>query len=322
MNTPYFEKYRLFYQSYELLEKELLSMQEFIHFSDENLSVYSVKLLDFIIHCNIEIESLLKEIYKQEKNVDKVEINEAFKFAIAEWKIDKKYILFANQYFYFNDFEITPFAYQNSENKNLTKIYNALKHDRVNNLNKATLEVALNCLGALFILNLYFGYEKYYVLYAEHDKIEGYMNFKSEVFQPSYATIDRILYWAFIEDDVENIEVDDFILYEVYDFDKFEKAEKNINISNENKRLSYLDNQNIKFQESLNEVLSKISKIKKSKKLDLYMKMLEDMPHRMSFDRENPLFDLIYDHYPKVRNLLNKDFCLRNMNDKYEKMFL
>lgn len=54
------EKERLFFQIYQSLEKELLEMTDYIHFSENNLDVYSVKLANFILRANVECESLLK----------------------------------------------------------------------------------------------------------------------------------------------------------------------------------------------------------------------------------------------------------------------
>lgn len=39
-------------------------MTDYIHFSDKNLDVYSVKLANFILRAKVECESLLKELVK------------------------------------------------------------------------------------------------------------------------------------------------------------------------------------------------------------------------------------------------------------------
>ncbi|WP_349652074.1 hypothetical protein [Lactococcus lactis] len=59
------EKERLFFQIYQSLEKELLDMTDYIHFSERNLNVYSVKLANFILRANVETGSLLKELLKR-----------------------------------------------------------------------------------------------------------------------------------------------------------------------------------------------------------------------------------------------------------------
>lgn len=58
-------KRKTFFQIYQSLEKELLEMTDYIHFSENNLDVYSVKLANFILRANVECESLLKELYKK-----------------------------------------------------------------------------------------------------------------------------------------------------------------------------------------------------------------------------------------------------------------
>ena len=72
------EKERLFFQIYQSLEKELLEMTDYIHFSENNLDVYSVKLANFILRANVECESLLKELYKKTKHFNS--LSEAKRF--------------------------------------------------------------------------------------------------------------------------------------------------------------------------------------------------------------------------------------------------
>ena len=40
-------------------------MTDYIHFSENNLDVYSIKLANFILRANVESESLLKELFKR-----------------------------------------------------------------------------------------------------------------------------------------------------------------------------------------------------------------------------------------------------------------
>ena len=113
------EKERLFFQIYQSLEKELLGMTDYIHFSENNLDVYSVKLANFILRANVESESLLKELFKRtehykgltqkEKNLELenntyTEVNEVY-------KLEKKTIYIASEIFYFQDKYSEPFIH-------------------------------------------------------------------------------------------------------------------------------------------------------------------------------------------------------------------
>lgn len=160
------EKERLFFQIYQNLEKEILDMTDYIHFSEKNLNVYSIKLANFILRANVECESLLKELYKKTEHFKKLSPKEqqkaleknTYREVNKVYNLDKKTIYIASEIFYFQDKysePFIPFKYEKN-NKDSYKIYNAIKHDKVNNLEKADLETAINLLGTLFVLNLYF----------------------------------------------------------------------------------------------------------------------------------------------------------------------
>lgn len=60
MPTP-----NLYWPVYKNLEKEFLSIADFIHFSDDQANVYSMHIADLILRCAVEIEALSKELYCQ-----------------------------------------------------------------------------------------------------------------------------------------------------------------------------------------------------------------------------------------------------------------
>lgn len=204
------EKERLFFQIYQSLEKELLEMTDYIHFSDNNLDVYSVKLSNFILRANVESESLFKELFKRtehykgltkkEKNLELE--NNTYTEVNAVYKLDKKTIYIASEIFYFQDRysePFTPFKYEKN-GKDSHKIYNSIKHDKVNNLKKADLETAINMLGTLFILNSCF--------YPE--LINKHQDERSKIFRGRRAYIEPLFLSMFDEidklnkDEVEN----------------------------------------------------------------------------------------------------------------------
>ena len=54
---------QFFWNAYKRLEKEVLALSEDIHFSDEQLGVYSSKIGDLLVRIAIEVESLSKVLY-------------------------------------------------------------------------------------------------------------------------------------------------------------------------------------------------------------------------------------------------------------------
>jgi len=53
----------LYWPVYLKLEKEVLSIADAIHFSDDQITVYSIQIADLIVRCAVEIEALSKELY-------------------------------------------------------------------------------------------------------------------------------------------------------------------------------------------------------------------------------------------------------------------
>lgn len=54
----------LYWPIYKNLEKNLLELSQFIHFSDDQESVYSLYISDLLIRTAVEIEAISKELYK------------------------------------------------------------------------------------------------------------------------------------------------------------------------------------------------------------------------------------------------------------------
>jgi hypothetical protein len=204
------EKERLFFQIYQSLEKELLEMTDYIHFSETNLDVYSVKLANFILRANVECESLLKELYKKTEDFNslskaeqtKALENSTYKKVNAVYKLDKKTIYIASEIFYFQgkySEPFIPFEYKKNK-KDSHQIYNSIKHDKVNNLEKADLETAINMLGTLFILNSCFYPELINKNQDERSKIfRGRRAYIEPLFLSMFDEIDKLN-----KDEVEN----------------------------------------------------------------------------------------------------------------------
>ncbi|CEF52270.1 hypothetical protein LGMT14_02197 [Lactococcus garvieae] len=111
------EKERLFFQIYQSLENELLEMTDYIHFSDKNLDVYSVKLANFILRANVECESVLKELFKKtdyyeslsEKDKKKKLDNSTFVQVNKKYNLLEKKVFIASEIFFFEEKYSEPF---------------------------------------------------------------------------------------------------------------------------------------------------------------------------------------------------------------------
>lgn len=158
---------QLFWNAYKRLEKEFLALSEVIHFDDNQKGVYSSKIGDLLVRAAIEIESLSKVLFDEEGGIKPGKRNLSFdsdclSFLEDKWKIGQKTIFVSSSSFYFEDDKIkilTPLckSSERGDNTSLWKqAYQAVKHDRVKNLQLGNIENLLNALGALFILNIYY----------------------------------------------------------------------------------------------------------------------------------------------------------------------
>ena len=136
---------QLFWNAYKRLEKEMLALSEVIHFSDDQLGVYSSKSGDLLVRTVIEVEGLSKQLYFDNggpKSRDKHPYfdTDCLKFLEEKWSLSKKKISVNSPYFYFEKDEnliYTPLdkAFNNGKDSSKwQRAYQAVKHDRCNNL--------------------------------------------------------------------------------------------------------------------------------------------------------------------------------------------
>jgi len=150
---------KIYFPVYKSIEKEVFELASSIHFTDKQVNVYSLKIADLILRCSIELESLVKDIYREEIKKEPISPGECFKWLEENRHISKKAIILVSHYFHFNETftpSFCPFDYKNDSDDDYYAQYNAIKHDRVKNLHKATINVLIRVLGALYILNIYY----------------------------------------------------------------------------------------------------------------------------------------------------------------------
>ena len=185
----------LFWPVYKNLEKEVLKIADYIHFSDDQTKVYSMHIADLIVRCTIEIEAISKELYlrlKGNENPSKDDVSkkdlyfdtDCIDLLVKEWNIDKKKVIVSAPTFYFEcdcNRILTPLKKANKSGDKASrwkKAYQALKHSRKDSLSMATIENLINAMGALYILNLY--YKDECIEVSEYSKFD--MSLGSDIF--------------------------------------------------------------------------------------------------------------------------------------------
>lgn len=179
----------IYWPVYKNLEKELLNLTYSIHIDNSQLKVYSSKILDLIIRCAIEIESISKELYLEEGGADTGNIKydeTAIKFLNKKWLLDKKVVIISSANCFQTNKILIPFEKKEPrKNGKLTfkwnLCYQAIKHNRRENLPNGNLENLFSIISALFLLNLYFKKEQFKL--GEDSKGNNFShNLGSEIF--------------------------------------------------------------------------------------------------------------------------------------------
>ena len=169
--------HNFYWPVYKNLEKEFLMLADYVHFSDDQVKIYSMRIADLIVRCAIEIEALSKELYgllggdmspltEDGKKRDLYFDTDCIALLDEKWHICKKEVSVSAINFYFES-EIhrvlTPLKKANKRGSSGSKwkqAYQAVKHDRGNSLKMATIENLLNAMAALFVLNVYYRDER------------------------------------------------------------------------------------------------------------------------------------------------------------------
>lgn len=172
MPTP-----NLYWPVYKNLEMEFLKLADVVHFSDDQINIYSMHIADLIVRCAVEIEALSKELYEilggnmqpkddQGNSRDLYFDTDCLALIDQKWNICKKQITVSSANFYFTEEKNRVLIPLHKANKRGTsgskwkQAYQAVKHDRRKTLKKATIGNLLHAMGALYILNLYYKDER------------------------------------------------------------------------------------------------------------------------------------------------------------------
>lgn len=188
-------KENLYFPVYQKIENEVINLTSSIYFSDEQINVYSLQIADLIIRCSIELESIAKDIYRENNGKDPQKPGDAFVQLDQQWNLSHKVLTIISPYTHFKNVycpDFAPFDYQAKSPDDYFSTYNAIKHDRVNNISKANINSLIRVLGALYILNIYYRNE---IIPLDQDRYGSKANrsLGSDFFAYSIAPLDGIV---------------------------------------------------------------------------------------------------------------------------------
>ena len=162
----------IYWPVYKNLEKELVELSNQVHIDDKQLDIYSVKITELLLRCSVEIESISKCLYFRlggttPTDKDLYFDTDCIQLLEDKWLLSKKQVIASSLNFHFLREEnqiLTPLKKANkrgTSSSDWKKAYQAVKHDRGNNLLKGNLKNLIRAMAALFILNLYYKNDKF-----------------------------------------------------------------------------------------------------------------------------------------------------------------
>ena len=173
------------------LERDFLKLAEYVHIDDYQLDVYSVKIADMLIRTVVEIESIAKALYFNNGGVKADDNNlhfdrDCFGFLDPLWELGKKEILVVSPSLYLEkkNKTIHPLKHCSKSGSSApvwARAYQAVKHNRIKELQRGNIWNLLLALGALYILNLYYSDETYEYI-DEGKVIISNLSFGSQLF--------------------------------------------------------------------------------------------------------------------------------------------
>jgi hypothetical protein len=200
------QKINLYWPIYKNLEKEVLELSYSIHFHDKQASVHSVKTAELLLRCAVEIESISKALYKIEGG----DINpkddsgkerflnydfDCLKLLDTKWTLSKKRIILVATSMHFEKDEnrvYLPLKNAHKGEASWQKAYQAVKHSRVDELERATIRSLVQAMAALFLLNIYYRDEIFQIGTVSVNNFDTSM--QSDLFVVEYELITNTHY--------------------------------------------------------------------------------------------------------------------------------
>lgn len=152
-------KKNIHWDYYLALENDVEKLARYIEFDESNFETHSIELARLLLAASSEVDVVMKGLCKYLSPGFKGENINSYKEIIKEhfsMLIDKQVI--SDRY----GLTLAPWSNWNGEKNPLWwKSYNDIKHERSIHFSKANLKNVLNSIAGLFVVNIYFNYEKH-----------------------------------------------------------------------------------------------------------------------------------------------------------------
>lgn len=160
----------IYWPIYKNIEEEIIKISYIIHIDDNQLNVYSSQISSLILKASAEIESISKELYKDNGGTKTTKIRydvDALEFLDNLWILNKKIVIISSYNSFQSIRKLQPFvkseisSFHKKATYSWNNSYQNLKHDRANSLHFGSLKYLFDIAAALFVLNLYYKNEIY-----------------------------------------------------------------------------------------------------------------------------------------------------------------
>lgn len=212
------KKSDIFWQSYLSLEKEVIEVSKYIFVTDEitthqngheivescpaQLMTFSPHIADLLVRCCVQIEAVSKELYcenggEKPRGDSSIFFDEdCLKLIDMKWATHDKRVIVVAPFFNLNKDEnkiLRPLKEAHKRSGTYwEKAYQAVKHDRYGSLKYGNIKALLNSLAALYLLNLYYRNDSWYIKYNELSKHDFSMG--SSVFSVPAPEVGQLWY--------------------------------------------------------------------------------------------------------------------------------
>lgn len=158
----------IYWPVFKNIERRIEELTFSIHINDDHLSVYSSLITDIILRCASEIESISKDLYRE--NGGKKAGNIKFDFDALEylneiWGVEDKTVILTNPNCFQSNRVISPFAKNELKGERAicgwNNSYQNLKHERSSSICFGSIKYLFEIMAALYVLNVYYRNETF-----------------------------------------------------------------------------------------------------------------------------------------------------------------
>ncbi|QUR94614.1 hypothetical protein [Macrococcoides canis] len=152
-------KFSMYWAYYKSIENKLIATNQYVTHTKDNELCYSDEFISIILLSCSEIDSILKELLRNMKIPSKKKYYQMSDYASVLKELTTKGVETVSTSIHvydYNHVRVTPFEKLNASQKygNLSwwEDYQAIKHDRIHNVEKGNLRNAVTILAAHFLI--------------------------------------------------------------------------------------------------------------------------------------------------------------------------